>query len=199
MSHRYCYFSWWRHQIETFSALPAICAGNSPVPGEFPAQRPVTRSFDVFFDMRLNKRLSKQSWGRWFEMLSRPLWCHRNVFSPFPYWKRWLFCLPLQALDLHQQFCVPSLTNCVANNTRLGFIRTDTSIMGKIHLTICLPHDVRDESCYHSVVTISSVYISIFIGVMWHLFDTRVRCRWYAGIARLLGNQLRIIVTTKIS
>ena len=45
--------SWWRHQMETFSALLAICAGNSPVPGEFPAQRPVTRSFDVFFDLHL--------------------------------------------------------------------------------------------------------------------------------------------------
>ena len=46
---------WWRHQMETFSALLAICAGNSPVPGEFPAQRLVARSFDVFFDLRLNK------------------------------------------------------------------------------------------------------------------------------------------------
>ena len=45
--------------METFSALLAICAGNSPVTGEFPAQRPVTRSFDIFFDLRLNKRLSK--------------------------------------------------------------------------------------------------------------------------------------------
>ena len=54
---------WWRHQMETFSALLAICAGNSPVHGEFPAQKPVTRSFDVFFDLHLNKRLSKQSWG----------------------------------------------------------------------------------------------------------------------------------------
>ena len=35
--------------METLSALMAICAGNSPVPGEFPAQRPVTRSFDVFW------------------------------------------------------------------------------------------------------------------------------------------------------
>ena len=47
--------------METFSALLAICAGNSPVPGEYPKQRPVTRAFDVFFDLRLNKRLSKQS------------------------------------------------------------------------------------------------------------------------------------------
>ena len=64
--------------METFSALLAICAGNSPVPGEFPAQRPVTRSFDVYFDLCLNKRLKKQWWGWWFETLSRPLWRHRN-------------------------------------------------------------------------------------------------------------------------
>ena len=69
---------WWRHQMEKFSALLALCAGNSPVPGEFPAQRPVTRSFDVFFDVRLNKRLSKQSWGWWFETQSGSLWRHRN-------------------------------------------------------------------------------------------------------------------------
>ena len=70
--------TWWRHQMETFSALLAICAGNSPVPGEFPAQRPVTRSFDAFFDLRLNQRLSTQSWGWWFETLPRPSWRHCN-------------------------------------------------------------------------------------------------------------------------
>ena len=42
--------------METFSALLAICAGNLPVSGEFLAQRPVTRSFNVFLDLRLNKR-----------------------------------------------------------------------------------------------------------------------------------------------
>ena len=46
--------------METFSASLAICAGNSPVTSEFPAQRPVTQSFDVFLDVYLNKRLSKQ-------------------------------------------------------------------------------------------------------------------------------------------
>ena len=65
--------------MKTFSALLAFCAGNSPVHGEFPAQRPVTRSFDVFFDLRLNKRLSQQSWGWWFESLSRPLRRHSSV------------------------------------------------------------------------------------------------------------------------
>ena len=77
--YRYNITSWWRHQMETFYALLAICAGNSPVTGEFPAQRPETRSFDVVFDLHLNKRLSKQSLGWWFKTQSRPLWRHCNV------------------------------------------------------------------------------------------------------------------------
>ena len=47
--------------MQTFSALLATCAGNSPVPGEIPAQGPVAWSFDIFFDLRLNKRMSKES------------------------------------------------------------------------------------------------------------------------------------------
>ena len=81
----YCFqfhWAWWRHQMETFSALLAMCAGNSSVSGEIPAQRPVTQSFDVFFDLRLNKRLSKQSWGWWFETLSCPLWRQCNGLFP---------------------------------------------------------------------------------------------------------------------
>ena len=77
----WCYYSplsfsilspWWRHQMETFSAWLALCAGNSP-------QRPVARCFDVFFDLRENKRLSKQSWGWWFETSSSSLWRHCDV------------------------------------------------------------------------------------------------------------------------
>ena len=65
---------------EIFSALLAIYAGNSPVTGEFSAQRLVMRSFGVFFDLHLNKWLSKQSWGWCFETPSCSLWCHCNVF-----------------------------------------------------------------------------------------------------------------------
>ena len=60
-----------------FRVTGHLC-GEFTGPGEFPAQRPVTRSFDVFFDMRQNKRLCKQSRGWWFETLSRPLWRHCN-------------------------------------------------------------------------------------------------------------------------
>ena len=71
----------WRHQMETFSALLALCAGNSPVTSEFLSQRPVTRSFNVLFDQRLNKRLSKQSRSRWFKTPSRSLSRHCNEMN----------------------------------------------------------------------------------------------------------------------
>ena len=60
-----------------FRVTGHLC-GEFTGPGEFPAQRPVTQSFDIFFGLHLNKRLSKQSWGWWFETLSRSLWRHRN-------------------------------------------------------------------------------------------------------------------------
>ena len=89
--------SWWRRQMETFSALLALCKGNSPVTGEFPSQRPVMRSFDFFFDLRLNKQLSKQSRRWWFETPSRSFWRQCNVPAQNPvtlptYSQRWLFC-----------------------------------------------------------------------------------------------------------
>ena len=71
--------SWRRHQMETFSTLLYLSMRNSPVTGEFPSQRPVTRSFDVLFDLRLNKCLSKHLWGWWLETPSCSLWCHCNV------------------------------------------------------------------------------------------------------------------------
>ena len=68
---------------KNFAALLAFCAGNSAVTGELPAQMPATRSFDVFFDLRLNERLSEQLFGWWFERPSRPLWRHSNVIEDF--------------------------------------------------------------------------------------------------------------------
>ena len=73
--------SWWRHQMVTFPTLLALCAGNSLVTGEFPSQRPVKWSFHLFSDLRLNKRLSKQSCCWWLETPSRPWWQrHNNVW-----------------------------------------------------------------------------------------------------------------------
>ena len=76
-----------------FSALLDICAGNSQVTGGFPSQKPVPRSFDVFLDLLLNKRLNKQSRHRWFETQSRSLWRHFNVreWSSFQSMKNYTF------------------------------------------------------------------------------------------------------------
>ena len=89
-----------------FRVTGPLC-GEFTGPGEFPTQRPVTRSFDVFFDLRLNKRLSTQSWGWWFETLSRPLWHYRNVWNnKFP-------CPTPIASDLH------SINTCRFRNSWL--------------------------------------------------------------------------------
>ena len=85
--------------MDTFYASLDLCAGNSPVPGKFPAQRPVTRSFDGFFDLRLNKRLRKQSWGWWFEKPSRSLWRHHN--ENLFWWTRHRIHYLMIAVDRH--------------------------------------------------------------------------------------------------
>ena len=77
--------TWWRHQMETFSALLAPCEGNPPLTGGFPSQRPVTQNFD---DLRLNIQFSKQSRRWWFEAPSLSLWRHCDEISDYcpKYW-----------------------------------------------------------------------------------------------------------------
>ena len=109
--------SWWRHQMETFSALLVICAGNSSVTGEFPTQRPVTWSFDVFFDLCLNKQLSTQSWGWWFEMPLHPLWRHcSNV---------WISCIMSDQARRQYRKAAP---NSIVNIDRLKLHSSITAI-----------------------------------------------------------------------
>ena len=95
MCHVICYneLPWWRYQMETFAALLALCEVNPPVTNEFPSQMPVTRNFDVFFDLHLNKRISKHSRRRWFQLPSRSLWHHRNAVQIGPN----LFCSQMKA------------------------------------------------------------------------------------------------------
>ena len=72
----------WKHFPRNWPFVRGI--HRSPVNG-LPAQRPMTRSFNVFFDLRLNKRVSKQSWGWWFETLPCPLWRHCNELGGIPF------------------------------------------------------------------------------------------------------------------
>ena len=76
-----------------FRVTGPLC-GEFTGPGEFPTQRPVTRSFDIFFDLRLNKRLSKQPWGWWFETPSWSLWRQCNdceEITQVPFWLKWSY------------------------------------------------------------------------------------------------------------
>ena len=76
----------WKYCIMTssngniFRVTGPLC-GVFTGPGEFPTQGPVTRSFDVFFHLCLNKRLNKQPWCWWFETLPWSLWRHSNGTS----------------------------------------------------------------------------------------------------------------------
>ena len=114
--------SWWRHQIETFSPLLAICAGKSPATGDFPTQMPVTRSFDVFFDLRLYKRLSKQPWGGWIETPSRPFWRHCNDFADIGQ----MAWFPDQDYDILESFA-PTRTKFL--KFQISWISSSTNIM----------------------------------------------------------------------
>ena len=91
--------------METYSTLLALCAGNSPVDGEFLAQRPVTWSFDDLISCAwINDRVL-QLWGWWFESPSRLSWCHCNGT-----WTRWRYtnritvkaaCIVILAIAVH--------------------------------------------------------------------------------------------------
>ena len=107
--------------METFSALLALFAGNSPVTGAFHTQRPVTRSFHVSFDLRLNQRLSKQ-WGRrWFETLSRSLWrlCNYDTVARHSHAQSFVeFCCGMALVYL-----TSIIQDCFTASLRAGVIR----------------------------------------------------------------------------
>ena len=108
-------FSWWRHQMEN---LLAFCAGNSPVTGEFPVQKPVMRSFGVLFDLYLNKRLGKQSRRRWSETPWRSFWRHYNGLRR----NKLNFSPDLRGPRLVVEGVVP-LLNYYTPETNFGFTR----------------------------------------------------------------------------
>ena len=74
-----CVRSWWRHQMETFSALLAICAGIHRSPVNSPHKASDAELWCFLWSAPEKKRLGKQWWGWWFETPSRPLWRHCNV------------------------------------------------------------------------------------------------------------------------
>ena len=134
--------------METFSALLALCAGSSPVTAEFPAQKPMTRSFDVFFDLRLNKRPSKQSWGWWFETSWRSLWHHCNVYMFTP--------------------------NSSCSNGRKRICYTSNKPLLLLSVSYCGHNIKRPRSWWFGTATFTSdtfFFLFFFVVVFWGFFS----------------------------
>ena len=119
--------SWWRHQMETFCALLALCEGNQPITRGFPSQMPVIRSFDVFFDLRLNKLSNKHSGRRWFETPSRTL--PGGIMVPVPGGSQ--------------------------TRQRAGIIRDATC--GSTRITGCRYHPTRESTVHILIITMNSL------------------------------------------
>ena len=145
--------SWWHHQMETFSTLLALCVGNSLVTGEFPAQRPVMWSFDISFDLRLNKRLSKQSWDWWSETPSPPFWrhCHANdrwwipMDFSFHDWK--MFMIQWQAVVSVMSWCDTVLYSITINTLPIYWCKLVDLIMDNIQWYCQIPIRSAPQEC----------------------------------------------------
>ena len=124
----------------------------SPVPGEFLTQRPVTRSFDVFFDLRLNKRLSKQSWGWWFETLSRPLWRQCNVCIALKRYVGYIFTS--RASDILHSFTHNHRLKCLYIYIT-DFVKCLVVMLWRAHIIICFNHTrshiVNNKALYFAI------------------------------------------------
>ena len=118
----------------------------APVTGEFPAHRPVTRSFDVFCDLRLNKRFSKQTWGWWLETPSGPLWRHCNVYCQPT---RWIF---KRYKSLINEFLGPiSIQRCCFTIIWNPIVNIRLSNDGLIFIT-SIPYLERRSLCWDGVL-----------------------------------------------
>ena len=126
--------SWWRHRMGTFLRNWPFVRGihRSPVNSLHKGQW----SFDVFFDLRMNKRLSKQSWGWWFEMPSHPLWRHCNVLNT--------------SWPLFQQYQMRELIficGTTASNTNKDSETEDFTV------TVCAPLGLLVEGCQSHLIS----------------------------------------------
>ena len=154
------------------SAILALWPGNLPVTGEFPAQRPVARSFHMFFYLRLNKRLSKQSWGWWFETPSLSLWRHRSgTDQESSLWIPWH--------SYYNTFCICIVIKSLLKLSQHDLFRKKL-IKGKV---ICLNHGEgthANMSCLVHFLFIISNYVS-FHFILFYFFFQHFPGYWLNG------------------
>ena len=160
--------------METICAFLALRAGDSPVTGEFPAQRPVTRSFDVFFHLHPNKRLSKPSWGWRFETQWRSLWRHCNGFvTPHFCCVEPHFSRLIKSIRFYNEN-ISAIILLYQNGIILSYADSSQHYIAlKYYLVYSLPDFVwmkRIFQCRSTAIVASSIVILNFVG---HFFLKR--------------------------
>ena len=171
------WMAWWRHRIGTFSALLALCVGNWPVTGEFPSQRPMTRSFDVIFDLSLNKRLSKQSRRWWFETPSRSLWRHCNGIAMGCWYSLYIAVKRFEKTH--------PIVSEIARMYSLCRVMVIDSLY-RIRIKWCMYS--RDEQFMHSIVKYFGVYLSRCSATLKINIKITLSCKYkqFANVIRTL-------------
>ena len=145
--------------METFSALLDLCAGNSPVTGEFPAQRPVTRSYVVFFDLGLNKRLGKHTWGCWFETPSRSPWRHCNGVVMLEIIKIWRY---FEHLMVYMQIwmIVSMFVRCNMHTISILNLIVGSAFFYHAFVIFCI-NLIHGQSCNHFWLNIATLHVGL--------------------------------------
>ena len=121
----------------------------------------MTRSFNVFFDLRLNKRLSKQSWGWWFETLSHPLWRHCNgllLYNIHYHLMRW---------PSYGSRYIPKGWQFVNQITKAIFLMVDyqpiiVGLLGIMMLIISLHHPLSPATTYGIYIRVTLINANSF-------------------------------------
>ena len=161
----------------TFRVTGPLC-GEFTGTGEFPTRRPVTRSFDVFFDLRLKKRLSKQPWGWWFETPAWSLWRQCNfLFWGILIFNTWSCSLTMIVYCMLAQH-VLSIKSTELQEMRITDIRwrhelVETTVYGKLF---------RCFKLFKHLIIQFNGFISNccrWLQTQWHSWDAPNRNRWY--------------------
>ena len=168
-----------------FRVTDHLC-GEFTGPGEFPTQRPVTRSFEVSFDLHLNERLSKQSWGWWFETLSRPLWHHCNDSK---IWRSY----PDKCVHWNENVII--LMNCSSLNAPEVVILaiSGASSDGNFVEMAILPYQCYKEISFSKLSTIDTLSLCSLSGrtsygkISWNLEAARFGFKLFQSLWNLAG------------
>ena len=161
-----------------FRVTGPLC-GEFTGPGEFPTQSPVTRSFDVFFDLCLNKRLSKQSWGWWFETPSWSLWRQCNEMSLLVVENSWIVCPWWRICVSKQRDRAPSSKKEYGDSRKRNRMKYDLKILSRVvkhtqsshirplstTIILSIRHITRCGNCYSFCIQ-RSVRV-VFIICVW--------------------------------